>query len=753
MGWRRAVVGVVVMVAGSVPAVVGAPAAHAAVGVTGVVHDSVGTPVAGVDVRTSYIAGGTWLATSGADGTFRFGSALSFPTGPFSVTALPPGGSGLGWETVDAVGVDGAFIDITLRAEATVNGTVRDADGAPLAGATVAFGAPPHAAFSVAYSCPPRAVSAISGADGRYTLRGLGLVRCPVWFDPPAGSGLAAELFVDTADVSKATPVQVSVPGTAVVGVDAQLERAGSITGRITDLTGAPAVEVFVSIQFPNGGLFSIIGPSAMTAPDGSFAITGLKPGPYDLTHFGGGVATRNTPLRIDVAAGATVALGTLALPRLPVVTIADLGVTQMAKGSRVNLRITGTNFAEGAVVDANVLEGGQVTVSNAMVVSSTLITAVIDLIPNPSWNRVTVYVNNPDDSGARCRDCIEIVEGPNLPQTVAFDPAPPVGVTSGATFVVGARATTGLDVPLHATGACTGAGSNRITVTTTGTGACTIEATQAGNAAFATAAAISATTTVSAPAVPSAAVPTVVTATPARLLDTRPDGPQRGYTGDKPAAGQTIEVQVAGAGGVPADAAAVVLNVTGTDATAAGFVTVWPCGEQRPLASSLNLTPGVTSPNAVITKLGVEGKVCLYTQSGTHLIADLAGWFPSGAGYTALRPDRLLDTRRDGPQRGYTGETPAAGQTVELAVTANGAVPADATTVVLNVTGTDATAAGFVTVWPCGEQRPLASSLNLTPGVTSPNAVITKLGVEGKVCLYTQSGTHLLADLTGYTI
>ena len=77
--------------------------------------------------------------------------------------------------------------------------------------------------------------------------------------------------------------------------------------------------------------------------------------------------------------------------------------------------------------------------------------------------------------------------------------------------------------------------------------------------------------------------------------------------------------------------------------------------------------------------------------------------------------------------------------------------MPATAGAVVLNVTGTDAAADGYVTVWPCGEERPLASSLNLSPGLTSPNAVITKLGAGGTVCLYTQSGAHLLADITGY--
>jgi hypothetical protein len=91
----------------------------------------------------------------------------------------------------------------------------------------------------------------------------------------------------------------------------------------------------------------------------------------------------------------------------------------------------------------------------------------------------------------------------------------------------------------------------------------------------------------------------------------------------------------------------------------------------------------------------------------------------------------------------------------VELQVTGAGKdpVPSDASTVVLNVTGTDATAAGYVTVWPCGETQPLASSLNLVPGVTSPNAVITQIGNGGKVCLYTQAGAHLIADITGYVV
>ena len=237
----------------------------------------------------------------------------------------------------------------------------------------------------------------------------------------------------------------------------------------------------------------------------------------------------------------------------------------------------------------------------------------------------------------------------------------------------------------------------------------------------------------------------------PARVLETRTGYGQVGYSGAKPAAGQTIELQVTGVGGVPTDAAAVVLNVTGDDPSANGFVTIWPCGEARPTASSLNLTPGVITANAVIAKVGVGGKVCLFTQSGTELLADVNGYFPAASSFQPLVPARVLETRTGYGQVGYSGAKPAAGQTIELQVTGVGGVPTDAAAVVLNVTGDDPSANGFVTIWPCGEARPTASSLNLTPGVITANAVIAKVGVGGKVCLFTQSGTELLADVNGY--
>ncbi len=236
----------------------------------------------------------------------------------------------------------------------------------------------------------------------------------------------------------------------------------------------------------------------------------------------------------------------------------------------------------------------------------------------------------------------------------------------------------------------------------------------------------------------------------PERLLDTR-DG--TGYAGSKPVAGATVALQITGSGAtsVPTDAVAVVLNVTGTAATADGFVTVWPCGQPRPLASNLNLVSGGTSPNLVVVKLGTSGKVCLFTQSGTDLVADVNGYFPATTSFRPVQPERLLDTRD--PPTGYAGAKPSAGQTVVVQVTGARTtnVPADASAVVLNVTGVGATADGFVTVWPCGQSRPTASNLNLTTGSIAPNLVIAKLGLDGKVCMFTQAGTDLVADVDGW--
>ena len=119
----------------------------------------------------------------------------------------------------------------------------------------------------------------------------------------------------------------------------------------------------------------------------------------------------------------------------------------------------------------------------------------------------------------------------------------------------------------------------------------------------------------------------------PRRLTDTRVgfatvDGVDAGS--GVIALGGVHEVQVAGRAGVPSSAVSVVLNVTAVDASAPGFMTVWPCGVPQPLASSLNFATGQTVPNSVIAKVGAGGKVCLFASQKLDAVVDVAAYFPA---------------------------------------------------------------------------------------------------------------------------
>jgi hypothetical protein len=95
------------------------------------------------------------------------------------------------------------------------------------------------------------------------------------------------------------------------------------------------------------------------------------------------------------------------------------------------------------------------------------------------------------------------------------------------------------------------------------------------------------------------------------------------------------LTLKVAGAGQVPpTGVTAVAMNVTAVTPSAAGFVTVWPAGEEMPLSSNLNFTPGVTIPNLVVSKLNAAGEVSFFNRAGnTHLVVDVVGYFTEQAG------------------------------------------------------------------------------------------------------------------------
>jgi len=252
---------------------------------------------------------------------------------------------------------------------------------------------------------------------------------------------------------------------------------------------------------------------------------------------------------------------------------------------------------------------------------------------------------------------------------------------------------------------------------------------------------------------------PTFQSLSPARLLDTRSGRTtvDAQFAGQGALGAQTeLDLIVGGRGGVPSGAAAVVLNVTATDTTTAGFLTAWPADATRPNASNINFVANETIPNLVISKLSADGKVALFNSQGsTDVIADVLGWFPATSGLTPLSPARLLDTRAgrttvDGVDAGIGAL--AAQTEFDLPVVDRGGVPLNgAGAVVLNVTATGSAAPGFVTAWPSGTARPPTSNLNIDANLTIANLAIVKLGGDGKVALWSSVGTDLIADVAGW--
>ena len=240
---------------------------------------------------------------------------------------------------------------------------------------------------------------------------------------------------------------------------------------------------------------------------------------------------------------------------------------------------------------------------------------------------------------------------------------------------------------------------------------------------------------------------------TPKRVQDSRADGPRVGIYNTPWGAGTTRDVQLGGVAGIPADAAAVVVNATVTNTTASSFLTVWPKGQPRPLASSINWDPGWSIPNAVTVKVGLNGAVSVYNNAGgADVVLDVVGYFKAGAGraFQPISPAHVQDSRPGVVVGPYN--TPWSGGVARDVVVTTGKIPSYASAVALNVTVTNVTIGSHLTVWPTAQTRPLASSLNWMPGWTIANAVTGSVGAGGKISAVNNAGSaDLIIDAGGW--
>lgn len=257
----------------------------------------------------------------------------------------------------------------------------------------------------------------------------------------------------------------------------------------------------------------------------------------------------------------------------------------------------------------------------------------------------------------------------------------------------------------------------------------------------------------------------------PLRICDTRPGNPsnlqgQESQCNSKTLSPNTpLSVQVAGIADIPLSAVAAVVNITVADSSGGGYVTVYPASSTPPVSSNVNFTKGELISNRAVVGLSPSGKIDIISNTSTDVIVDIAGYYSaSGSSYNPLLPARIADSRCDTtsppsycpsenlPSTNMSFFALGPGSQENLTVAGIDSVPLSATAVVLNVTVTSTTRASYLTLWPSGTPRPVASDLNWQPGTTIANLVVADVGKNGQVSLYNNGGsTEVIVDIEGY--
>lgn len=255
-------------------------------------------------------------------------------------------------------------------------------------------------------------------------------------------------------------------------------------------------------------------------------------------------------------------------------------------------------------------------------------------------------------------------------------------------------------------------------------------------------------------------------TLTPGRILDTRPTGGIVTHIGPltKLPTKTVRTFPIAGVKAlgwssalVPFGAVAVTGNVTVTNATSAGYVSLGPTMVSVPSTSTANVAASSNVANGVTVALAA-GKLSIVwvgtTGSKADVIFDVTGFFTadtSGLSYHAVSPARMLDSSKN---QGLSGKF-ATSSTRLMVIGGVGAIPADAKGISGNLTITSPTTAGWALVSPEVVTKPTTSTVNANPGQAVANGFDVSLGASHHVALEwvgkAGSSANLSLDVTGY--
>ena len=245
------------------------------------------------------------------------------------------------------------------------------------------------------------------------------------------------------------------------------------------------------------------------------------------------------------------------------------------------------------------------------------------------------------------------------------------------------------------------------------------------------------------------------VPVTPCRVADTRnSNGP---FGGPILAGGASRDFVIpSSACGIPVTAQAYSLNVSVIPAIALSYLTIWPAGQNRPVASLLNSVDGRVKANAAIVPAGAAGAVSVFVTDTSHVLFDINGYFvpatdPAALAFYPITPCRISDTRNAVGSLGGPSLVGRQSRTIPILSAAGCAIPASARAYSLNFTVIPYGPLSFMSTWPTGQVKPLVSTLNIPTGTITANAAMVPAGNGGSIDVYVTDNAHLAIDINGY--
>jgi hypothetical protein len=178
-------------------------------------------------------------------------------------------------------GAASTAIDAELEKGALITGTVTDESDQPIEGATVCT--------EVAKPRPNFGPCATTGAGGSYTIHGLRSGEYRVRFFPnPFSGNLLPQYYDDQPSRKLAGTITATAPAT-VTGINATLHPGGQIKGTITEADGMTPIQTARACAVEVGSVVSEGGGRcAQSAADGSYTISALPTGTYEVILSGG---------------------------------------------------------------------------------------------------------------------------------------------------------------------------------------------------------------------------------------------------------------------------------------------------------------------------------------------------------------------------------------------------------------------------------------------------------------------------------